>query len=111
VVEISLLEMKHITRQRYLTLFEAIKYKLIRRKVAKEFPKQTMETFWLYYGNLLVASVYLPANSTKDQIFSKALDEHEIAPCCSHLYPEHNPGTIRNLIQHSEIRTFKKNKP
>lgn len=65
-----------------------------------------MKTFWLYYGTLLVAAVRLPASASDHDVKVKAIDQQERHPTMSHLYPDHTPGSILNLIHKSEVKTF-----
>ncbi len=62
------------------------------------------QTYWLYLGDRHVASVRLPPGASDRDVKMKALHQQHMNPGVSHLYPEHNPGTIKNMIHHSEVR-------
>ncbi len=62
------------------------------------------QTYWLYLGDRLVASVRLPPGATERDVKLKALHQQHMTPGVSHLYPEHNPGEIKNMIHNSEVR-------
>ena len=65
---------------------------------------QGNQTYWLYLHGNHVASVRLPAGASDHEVRRAAMDQQDRAPGVSHLYPEHNPDTIRSMIHHSEVR-------
>lgn len=64
------------------------------------------KTYWLYCSltNRLITGVRLSLFATEQEIRAKALEHHDILPCCSALYPDLAPFTIETMILHSVIR-------
>lgn len=64
-----------------------------------------METYWLYYGDLLVTAVRMAIGSKPEDVRAKALADLAHVPLCDWL--TENPGDKARRIVYSNVRVFR----
>lgn len=61
-----------------------------------------MQTYWLYYRNAPISSVWMFEGATEQDVIAKAIKQHRAVPLC---YPD-APGDFEIKLRHSVVRTF-----
>ena len=65
-----------------------------------------MKTFWIFYGEMVMTAVRLPANADSQDVFYKAIQQTRDFPTLNAHWPEMDTGAICYRIRNGEIRTY-----